>query len=293
MTEQPPLSGGSTGPQGSSDEPVAHDASAVDPANPHETPAGAGVPPAGLPATAASASEVFGEALAQAARRAGIDPKGEQDAGRMVWASIGGVRGILEAVVPSLVFVVAYTLSYSPSTGEANLPLSLALSVGLAAIFTLARLIARSAPSSAIAGLVGTLVAAALALFTGRGEDNFVLGFFTNGAYGSAFLISVMVGWPLIGLIAGFLTNVGTTWRQDRRQRRISAWLSLMWAGLFFLRLAVQLPLYFASNADASNVIALGYAKLAMGIPLFAPALVVTYLVARSVFRVGERGASA
>jgi len=195
--------------------------------------------------------------------------------------------------VPSLVFVVAYTLSYSPSTGEANLPLSLALSVGIAAIFTLARLIARSAPSSAIAGLVGTLVAAALALFTGRGEDNFVLGFFTNGAYGSAFLISVMVGWPLIGLIAGFLTNVGTTWRQDRRQRRISAWLSLMWAGLFFLRLAVQLPLYFASNADASNVIALGYAKLAMGIPLFAPALVVTYLVARSVFRVGERGASA
>lgn len=239
-----------------------------------------------------SASEVLGEALAQAARRAGIDPNGEQAAGQMVWASIGGVRGILEAVLPSLVFVVTYTLTSSPLTGEANLPLSLGLSVGLAAIFTAARLIARSAPASAIAGLVGTLLAAALALFTGRGEDNFVLGFFTNGAYGSAFLISVLVGWPLIGLIAGFVTNIGTTWRSDRRQRRIAAWLSLMWAGLFFLRLAVQLPLYFASSADSSNVIALGYAKLAMGIPLFAPALVVTYLIARSVFRVGEREAS-
>lgn len=231
-----------------------------------------------------SASAVLGEALAQAARRAGIDPAGEQDAGQMVWASIGGVRGILEAVVPSLVFVVTYTITYSPASGEANLPLSLGLSVGLAAVFTLARLVVRSAPSSAIAGLVGTLLAAALALFTGRGEDNYVLGFFTNIGYGSAFLISVLVGWPLVGLIAGFLTENGTRWRADKRQRRISAWLSLMWAALFFARLAVQLPLYFAGN-----VIALGYVKLAMGIPLFAPALVVSYLVARSVFRVGPR----
>lgn len=239
-------------------------------------------------ADAHSASEVIGGALAQAARRAGIDPTLEQDAGQMVWASIGGVRGVLEAVVPSLVFVVTYTLSYSPVTDEANLPLSLGLSVGLAAIFTAARLLQRSAASSAIGGLVATLLAAALALFTGRGEDNYVLGFFTNGAYATAFLVSVLIGWPLVGLIAGYLTNVGTTWRQDRRKRRISAWLSLLWAGLFLLRLSVQLPLYFAGN-----VIALGYVKLGMGIPLFAPALVVSYLVARSVFHVAEQEASA
>lgn len=234
-----------------------------------------------------SASELIGGALAEAARRAGIDPTLEQDAGRMVWSSIGGVRGILEAVLPSLVFVVTYTLTYSPATDEANLPLSLGLSVGLAVIFTVVRLAKRSTASSAIGGLIGTLLAAALALFTGRGEDNYVLGFFTNGAYGAAFLISVLVGWPLIGLIAGFLTNVGTTWRADRRKRRIAAWLSLLWAALFFLRLSVQLPLYYAGN-----VIALGYVKLGMGIPLFAPALVVTYLVARSVFRVAEQEAS-
>lgn len=258
---------------------MAHDPSAPGPEGAPEDPE-----PGTEPGAEPSASAVLGEALAQAARRAGIDPAGEQDAGRMVWASIGGVRGILEAVVPSLVFVVTYTISYSPASGEANLPLSLGLSVGLAAVFTLARLIARSAPSSAVGGLIGTLLAAALALFTGRGEDNYVLGFFTNIGYGSAFLVSALIGWPLVGLIAGFLTENGTRWRADKRQRRISAWLSLMWAALFFARLAVQLPLYYAGN-----VIALGYVKLAMGIPLFAPALVVSYLVARSVFRVGQR----
>ena len=237
--------------------------------------------------TPPSASEVIGGALAQAAKRAGIDPTMQQSAGHVVWASIGGVRGIFEAVLPSLVFVVTYTLTYNPTADQGNLPLALGLSVGLAALFTAARLIARSAASSAIGGLVAAILAAALALFTGRGEDNYVFGFFTNGAYGAAFLISVLVGWPLIGLIAGFLTNIGTRWRADRRQRRVSAGLSLMWAALFALRLSVQLPLYFAGN-----VIALGYLKLAMGIPLFAPALVVTYLVARSVFRVAPDEAS-
>lgn len=237
--------------------------------------------------TPPSASEVIGGALAQAARRAGIDPTMRQSAGSVVWASIGGVRGILEAVLPSLVFVVTYTLTYSATADTGNLPLALGLSVGLAALFTAARLIARSAASSAIGGLVAAMLAAGLALVTGRGEDNYVFGFFTNGAYGAAFLISVLVGWPLIGLIAGFLTGTGTTWRENRRQRRVAAWLSLMWAGLFAIRLSVQLPLYFAGN-----VIALGALKLAMGIPLFAPALVVSYLVARSVFRVAPDEAS-
>ena len=46
--------------------------------------------------------------------------------------------------------------------------------------------------------------------------------------------------------------------------------------GLFVLRLAVQLPLYLAGD-----LVALGVAKTAMGFPIFAIAVWLSYLVLR------------
>ena len=80
---------------------------------------------------------------------------------------MGGWRGILESVLPSLVFVVLFTVTYDRATQTGNLWLSLGLSVGLAAVFTIIRLATKSPPAAAIGGLVATAGAAALALFTG------------------------------------------------------------------------------------------------------------------------------
>lgn len=231
-----------------------------------------------VPLEPPSAADSVSAALGSAARRAGLDPSQHASTGAAVWAAMGGVRGILESVLPSLAFVVLFTLTNDPETRQGNLPLSLGVSVGLALVFTIARLIAKSPPSAAIGGLVATVAAALLALFTGRGQDNFVFGFFTNGAYGAAFLISVLVGWPLIGLIAGYLFGEGTAWRSDKRKRRVYGLLSLGWAALFAARLIVQLPLYFAGD-----VTALGTLKIVMGLPLFAPMLAVTWLAVRAL----------
>lgn len=220
-----------------------------------------------------SASEVFGEALGGAARRAGLDPAEEGSAPKVVWSSIGGWRGILESVLPSLAFVVLFTLRPEP------LILALGVSVGLAAVFTVIRLLQKSPPSAAIGGLVAAAAAAALALFTGRGADNFVPGLVTNAVYGSVLLISALIGWSLIGVAAGFLMGEGTAWRNDRRKRRAFLWLGIAWAALFFARLAVQLPLYLADE-----VTALGTLKLIMGLPLFAPLIAVTWLVVRALY---------
>jgi hypothetical protein len=177
------------------------------------------------------------------------------------------------------VFVVLFTVTYDRETQTGNLWISLGLSVGLAAIFTIIRLITKSPPSAAIGGLVATAGAAALALFTGRGQDNFVFGFITNAVYGSAFLVSALIGWSLIGLAVGFLMNEGTRWRADKRKKRVFFWLAIAWAGLFAFRLAVQLPLYFAGD-----VTALGTLKLIMGLPLFAPLVAVTWLAVRALY---------
>lgn len=219
-----------------------------------------------------SASEVLGAALGGAARRAGLDPASGASTQQVVWSAMGGWRGILESVLPSLAFVVIFTISPEP------LLLPLGVSVGIAAVFTAIRLAQKSPPAAAVGGLVAAGAAAALALITGRGEDNFIPGFFTNGLYGLVLLVSALAGWSLIGLAAGFLTGTGTGWRSDRRQRRAYFWLAIAWSALFFARLAVQLPLYFAGN-----VAALGTLKIVMGLPLFAPMIAVTWLAVRAL----------
>lgn len=229
-----------------------------------------------------SASDLLGAALGGAARRAGVDPAAGSRTTTVVWSAIGGWRGILESVLPSLAFVVLFTLQPQP------LILPLGASVGLAAVFTIVRLIQKSPPSAAIGGLLAAAAAAALALITGRGQDNFVPGLVTNAAYGTVLLVTALIGWSLIGIAAGFLMGDGMAWRQDRRKRRAFFWLGIAWAALFFARLAVQLPLYLAGE-----VTTLGTLKLIMGLPLFAPMVAVTWLVVRALYpRAPESGSA-
>jgi hypothetical protein len=226
-----------------------------------------------------SASDALGAALGEAARRAGLDPSKHTSTGAAVWAAMGGWRGVLESVLPGLIFIVVYTVTIDPASGDGDLWLSLALSVGIAALFTLARLLARQPVGAAIGGLVAAGAAAAFAAFTGEASNNFIPGFVTNVVYGLAFLVSAFTGWSIIGLAVGFLMGEGTRWRADRRKRRVFFWLAIAWAGLFAARLAVQLPLYFADD-----VTALGTLKLIMGIPLFAPLVAVTWLAVRTLY---------
>ncbi|MDQ0645565.1 DUF3159 domain-containing protein [Microbacterium murale] len=218
-------------------------------------------------------SELLGAALGGAARRVGLDPAENASTQKVVWSAMGGWRGVFESVLPSLAFVILFTVKPEP------LILSLGVSVGLAAVFTVVRLAQKSPPSAALGGLIAAGAAAALALWTGRGADNFVPGLITNAVYGTAFLVSALIGWSLIGIAAGFLMGEATAWRADKRKRRAFRLLGIAWAALFFARLAVQLPLYLTDQ-----VTALGTLKLIMGLPLFAPLIAVTWLVVRALY---------
>lgn len=219
-----------------------------------------------------AASEVIGAALGGAARRAGLDPAQAGSTGHVVWHAMGGWRGVLESVLPGLAFVVAYTITR-------QLVLPLVISLGIAVAFTLVRLLSRQPLASALGGLVATAIAAGIALWTGRAQDNFLYGFVIDAVFGAVLLISVLVRWPLIGLAVGWMMDDATAWRADLRKRRAYLWLTLLWTGLFAARLIVEVPLYLA---DA--VTALGTVKLLMGLPLFAPLVAVTWLAVRALY---------
>ncbi|MDQ1584619.1 MAG: hypothetical protein QOF36_2673 [Microbacteriaceae bacterium] len=231
-------------------------------------------------AAPSSVPGAIGESLAAAAKKAGIGQLAEDaPTGRALLGALGGIRGLAETIIPGLVFLVLYTFTV-------NVPLSIGASVAVAVVFTIVRLVGRTPVTQAIAGLIGVGASAILALITGKGEDNFLLGLWTNAAYGAALLISVLVGWPLIGLAVGYLTGDGLAWRKNKGQYRAMQALTLGWCLLFAARLVVELPLYFAHTTQATEALAL--VKLLMGVPLYAPLLLVSWFIVRAVFHLGD-----
>lgn len=212
--------------------------------------------------------------LASAAQRAGFDrvAEGEPISPRDVLAAMGGWRGVVEAILPGVVFLLVFTVT------RQLLPSVVAPAL-LGVVFIGVRLVQRSQVTPAIGGLIGILISALLALRTGDGKDFYLFGLWTNGAYGAFLLISVLVGWPILGVAVGFLMGEGTSWRSDRPKFRAMRMLTLVWVGFFALRLAVQLPLYVVGNVEA-----LGVTRLLMGTPLYGVLLVASWLFVRAVY---------
>ena len=190
-----------------------------------------------------------------------------------LWNAMGGALGIVETVLPGLLFVAVFTFTLNPW-------LAIWISVGASVLFTVYRLIRRQAATQALVGLAGVVLSAVLALMSNKPEDNFVVGMVTNGVYGLVFLISILVGWPLIGVVVGLVRSEGTKWRHHRHHKRVYMGVTALWVGMFSLRLAIEVPLYVAGN-----VAGLATAKLILGLPLYVPILALTWLIVRSLYR--------
>jgi hypothetical protein len=184
--------------------------------------------------------------------------------------AVGGPLGMAETSLPPVAFAAAYGF-----TGT-NVAAIVAVSVGL--VFALARLARRETPRHALTGLVGIGFAAFVAARSGKAENFFLPGLLANAAFASAFLISLAVRHPLVGIIVMALDGGDSSWRQDPRRMRAFARASWLWAGLFLSRLVIMLPLYLAGA-----VVALGVARTALGLPVFALGLWLTWLIVRGV----------
>jgi hypothetical protein len=219
----------------------------------------------------------FREAFAAAAQRsrlAGVKP-GEAPSGSALLGAVGGIRGLIETILPGLGFLVIYTIT------QQLLP-SVLGPVAIAVVFILARVIQRQPVMPAISGAIGIALSAGVALLTGNISNNFVLGFGINAVAVLALTISLLVRRPLVGVVIGLLTG-DEHWRHDAAKLRVAYVTSILWLLLSALRLAVQLPLYFGDLPDA-----LAATKLLMGVPLYLGLLWATWMLARTAWRPAE-----
>lgn len=196
--------------------------------------------------------------------------------------AVGGVRGLVESTMPGLVFVVVYVVTHA-------LTPSLLASLGVALLAVVLRLVQRTPVTQAFSGVLGVGIGVAWAWWSGRAQDFFAGGLLANAGYLVAMVVSIIAGWPAVGAVVALMRGEDMTWRTDperANERRRFVWATWVMAAVFALRLAVQVPLYLAGE-DA--VAALGTAKLAMGLPLFALGLWVTWLLVGSRAARGDR----
>lgn len=184
--------------------------------------------------------------------------------------AIGGKRGLLDSGLPSLVFVGVYTL------GGQELQPALIAALAVAGVLTVWRLIRRQTLLQAMAGFAGVAIASFIASRTGEARNYFVTGFITNGAYLVACVVSIAVRWPLVGVVLGPLLGEGMTWRKHRERLVVYQRITWVFAGMFALRLVVQLYLYFQDD-----VLWLGVARFVMGFPMYLAVVGLAYWMIR------------
>ena len=187
-------------------------------------------------------------------------------------ASIGGVQGFIEATIPGLIYVLSFAIWQ-------DLTISI-VSVSVAMVILTIRHFMVKRPASA---LVGPILGIALAIYLarrpeGQARDFYLPGFWTNAGYGGALLLSVIARFPLIGVMVGFMTNQGLSWRKSRRKVRFFNLVTMLWVGLFGIRLLVQVPLYLAND-----IVTLGFTKIALGQPFFLLMIWISWLLLRKV----------
>lgn len=171
---------------------------------------------------------------------------------------LGGWRGGLEAALPTAAFAPVFVVTE-------DLWLSLGVGIGVAVVLLGLRLAQRSEIKHIRTGLLGIAIGAVFAASTGQGEDVFLPNIVFNLIWSAAIGLSVLVRWPLIGLVIGGVLEDPEAMKRDAGIMRLSDRLTLLLVAMGVIRAGVQVPLYLAGEVGW-----LGVSRVVLGWPLSA-----------------------
>lgn len=182
---------------------------------------------------------------------------------------MGGVSGMLFSSLPVVVFVIV-------NFATKNLMAAIISALVAAVVIGVVLAVRKGTVQPAISAVFGVGIAAFIAYKTGEAKGFFLFGIWQSVVYGSAFLLSIIVRWPLAGVLWTFLNGRDRSWRSDKASVRDYDIATFVWALVFFARFVVQRWLY-----DEDQVGWLAVARLGMGYPLMAIALLATVWAVR------------
>ncbi|MFV0533695.1 MAG: DUF3159 domain-containing protein [Cumulibacter sp.] len=193
----------------------------------------------------------------------------------MVLESLGGWRGFVDAALPSLAFIVANAI------GGLNPAIWAGVAAGVL-VFGI-RLVTRKGLQQAFSGLIGLAICIFIAKQTGEAKDFFLFGIIRSAVVALALLVTIALRRPLAGYVWNFFSPIEGSWRENSYLVRIFGWLTAAWAGAFVLRFIIEGWLYLSDSTSG-----LGAVRIAMGYPLTAVLVVMTYLIASKA--TGQKG---
>lgn len=193
---------------------------------------------------------------------------------------LGGRRGAVDASIPPAVFVVAWLVSDRSIGWAAAAAIAAGVAVG---IWRLAR--GRRVTAS-VASVAAVSLAALVAVRTGRAEDFFLIQLLLNVASALAWTLSILIRWPLLGVVVGVALGQKTRWRRDPDLARAYGNASWVWVlGQYLLRVLVFGLLWWSGW-----VVALGVARVALSWPLVAATVAASAVVLRKALPEGHPG---
>jgi len=195
----------------------------------------------------------------------------EKDDKAKILDALGGKKGLLDSGLPAVLFLIIFNISD-------DLQVALYGAIGTSIVLTIIRLAMKDTIQHVISGLIGVLFCAYLANRSGNASDFYIPKLLTNLAYGSAYLIANLAGWPIIGVILGPLLGENFSWRKNPQRKRAYMRAGWLWVAMFFGRIAVQYPIYKSGNVNL-----LGTVNLAMGYPLFIATAWGTWMILKKV----------
>ncbi|WP_291413145.1 DUF3159 domain-containing protein [Actinophytocola sp.] len=184
---------------------------------------------------------------------------------------LGGRSGAIDASIPPAVFVLGWLVS-GRSIGWGALA-----AVAAGAVVGVIRLVRGGRVTAVLAGVAAVAGAALVALYTGRAQDFFLIQLLSNVASALAWAVSVLIRWPLLGVVVGVLLGQKTRWRRDPDLVRAYGRASWVWV---FAQYTVRV-LVFGILWWSGWVVALGVARVVLSWPLVAATVAASAVVLR------------
>ncbi|GAA3376617.1 DUF3159 domain-containing protein [Streptomyces sannanensis] len=197
--------------------------------------------------------------------QAGDDSKAITEAA--LFEAFGGLRGMVETVLPGLLFVTIYTINK-------NLHFSAIAALAVSLVCVVVRLLRKDTVKHAFSGVFGVAFGVVFAMMTGNAKDFYLPGMLYTLGLAVAYIVTTLCGVPLIGLILGPVFKENLSWR-TRNPGRKTAYAKASWAwGLILLgKCAILFPLYWW--ADFAQ---LGWVLVILKIPPFLLAVYLTWI---------------